>query len=85
MFNIFKKKKKENDNIIDLINYAYKVHDIYNNLVLVDIDIDKCTAIKGDVVKLLNEYYILANTEFYMHKPDYRWRLSLIKQEKINQ
>lgn len=84
MFNIFKRKKKEKD-FVDLIEYAYKVHDIYNNLVLVDIDIDKCTAIKGDVVKLLNEYYILANTEFYMHKPDYRWRLSLIKQEKINQ
>lgn len=80
MFNIFKRKKKEKD-IVDLIEYAYKVHEIYNNLVLVDIDVDTCEIEKGTPILLLNEQYTLANTEFYMHKESYRWRLSLIKKE----
>ena len=80
MFNIFKRKKKERD-IVDLIEYAYKVHEIYNNLVLVDIDVDTCEIEKGTPILLLNEEYTLANTEFYMHKESYRWRLSLIKKE----
>jgi hypothetical protein len=80
MFNIFKRKKKKKD-IVDLIEYAYKVHEIYNNLVLVDIDVDTCEIEKGTPILLLNEEYTLANTEFYMHKESYRWRLSLIKKE----
>ena len=80
MFNKFKRKKKEKD-IVDLIEYAYKVHEIYNNLVLVDIDVDTCEIEKGTPILLLNEQYTLANTEFYMHKESYRWRLSLIKKE----
>lgn len=74
--------KKENNNYIDLINYAYKVYEIYNNLILVDIDIDTCNINKGTNIKLLNEIYTLANIEFYAYKNDYRWRLSLIKKEE---
>lgn len=80
-FNNEENKELEKENLIHLINYHYKVNSIYGNMIFVDVDIDTCEVENGHPIKLLNEIYILANKEFLPHKKDFRWRLTLVKDE----
>ena len=71
-----------NNKVINLIDYRYKVADIYNNIVFVDVDIESCHIDKGHPIKLLNKIYNLLEVEFYPHKEEYRWRLTLVLEEE---
>lgn len=79
--NFFKKNKKEEKKYVNLNDYHYKVSDIYNNMLFVDVDIDICEVEKGTQIRLLNTFYTLANKEFLSYKKDFRWRFTLIEKE----
>ena len=72
-------KELEEENLINLTNYHYRVDEIYGNMVFVDVDIDICEVENGHPIKLFNTIYILANKEFLAYKPNYRWRLTLVQ------
>ena len=71
----------ENENLIHLTNYQYRIDEIYGNMIFVDVDVDTCDVENGHLVKVFNEIYILANKEHLSYKKDYRWRLTLVKDE----
>jgi hypothetical protein len=88
MFNFIKrlfssedKKGIVNENIINLMEYHYRIDEIYGNMLFVDVDIDTCEVEKGHYIKLFNVLYTLANKEFLPYKKEFRWRLTLIKDE----
>ena len=63
---------------IDLINYHYRVDNIYDDIVLVDLDVDECDLERGQEIILLNETYLLRDVEFLPHKNDFKFKLTLI-------
>lgn len=87
MLNFFKKLlgihiDDINDNheqIINLINYHYNVDNIYNNLVIVNLDVDKCDISNGQIVKLLNKLYTVQHIEFIPSNVNFRYKLCLIE------
>lgn len=74
-------RKIENENLIYLMDYHYRIEDIYGNMLFVDVDIDICEVENGVPIKLFNDIYTLANKEFLPYKKDFRWRLTLIKDD----
>lgn len=63
---------------IDLIDYHYRVDNIYDDVILVDLDVDDCDLEFGSQIILLNKTYTLRNVEFLPHKNDFKYRLTLI-------
>ena len=77
IMSLFNRDNKETTNLIDLLDYHYKVDNIYNDIILVDIDIDSLDIFRGQQVKLLNKIYIIDNVEFLPHNKDFKYRLTL--------
>ena len=71
----------ENIPIINLINYHYNVDNIYDDMVIVNLDVDSCNIERGQLVKLLNTIYEVHNTEFIPSNTNFRYKLCLIKQD----
>lgn len=78
IMSLFNHDNKETTDLIDLLDYHYKVDNIYNDIILVDIDIDSLDIFRGQQVKLLNTIYIIDNVEFLPHNKDFKYRLTLI-------
>lgn len=88
MINFFKKLFSFNDEFdidndnqkyIDLIDYHYKVNNIYGDLILLDLDVDICDLDINDRIKLLNDVYYIKNVEFLPHNANFKYRLTLNK------
>lgn len=87
MLNFFKKllgipldnNNTEQQHIINLINYHYNVDNIYNNLVIVNLDVDMCDISNGQIVKLLNKLYTVQHIEFIPSNVNFRYKLCLIE------
>lgn len=78
LFDIDDEDNIENKNIIDLFEYHYKVDNVYNNLILVDIDVDILNIERFQHVKLLNDVYIVRDIEHLPHNNEFKYRLTLI-------
>lgn len=77
IMSLFNHDNKETTDLIDLLDYHYKVDNIYNDIILVDIDIDSLDIFRGQQIKLLNTIYIIDNVEFLPHNKDFKYRLTL--------
>lgn len=69
----------KHEHIINLINYHYNVDNIYNNLVIVNLDVDICDISNGQMVKLLNKLYTVQHIEFIPSNINFRYKLCLIE------
>lgn len=74
-------KELESRGVIDLLDYHYKVDNVYNNLVLVDLDVDILDIERFQHVKLLNDEFIVRDIEFLPHNKDFKYKLTLILKE----
>ncbi len=63
--------------VIDLLDYHYKVDNIYDEFVIVDLDVDTCDIVINQKIKLLNNIYKVLNIEFIPSNIKYRYRLTL--------
>ena len=53
----------ENENLIHLTNYQYRIDEIYGNMIFVDVDVDTCDVENGHLVKVFNEIYKLKDVK----------------------
>lgn len=81
LFSTNNKKENKNHNIIDLIEYHYKVDNVYGNMVFIDLDLDYCDVENGQLVKLLNDIYVVINVEYLPHNTHFKYRMSMIKKD----
>jgi hypothetical protein len=73
----YKNKKKANveHNIINMLDYHYRIDGIYNDLLIVDLDVETCEINKGQIVKILNKLYEVHNVEFIPSNNLFKYRL----------
>lgn len=69
----------KHEQIINLINYHYNVDNVYNNLVIVNLDVDVCDISNGQIIKLLNKLYTVQHVEYIPSNINFRYKLCLIE------
>lgn len=74
-FNKNKKKNNIEHNIINMLDYHYRIDGIYNDLLIVDLDVETCEINKGQIVKILNKLYEVHNVEFIPSNNLFNYRL----------
>lgn len=75
---------KKTENMINLIDYHYKVDNIYNNIFLIDLDVDYCELNDGEQIRFLNKILTVRNVEYLPHNEKFKYRLTLIDQDAEN-
>ena len=89
MFNFLKRifsesKHTHNVNgVIDLIDYHYKVDNVYGDMVFVLIDVDTCDVEKGSIVKLLNKLYTVELIEYLPNNTKFNYKFVLIEYDPV--
>ena len=85
MFNFIKRLFGKSDDIdtpndvIDLIDYHYKVDNVYGEVVFVLVDIDTCDVEKGSIIKLLNQLYTVEMIEYLPNNTNFNYKFVLIE------
>lgn len=75
---------KKTENMINLIDYHYKVDNIYNNIFLIDLDVDYCELNNGEQIRFLNKILTVRNVEYLPHNENFKYRLTLIDKDAEN-
>lgn len=70
------------DNVIDLMDYHYKVDNIYGEVVFVLVDVDTCDVERGSIVKLLNQLYTVEMIEYLPNNTKFNYKFVLIEYEE---
>lgn len=87
MFNFIKRLfGKSNDvdtpnDVIDLLDYHYKVDNVYGEVVFVLVDIDTCDVERGSIIKLLNQLYTVEMIEYLPNNTNFNYKFVLIEYE----
>jgi hypothetical protein len=87
MFNFIKRLFGKSDDVdtpndvIDLLDYHYKVDNVYGEVVFVLVDIDTCDVERGSIIKLLNQLYTVEMIEYLPNNTNFNYKFVLIEYE----
>jgi hypothetical protein len=65
--------------IIDMLNYHYRVNGIYNDMIIIDLDVEECDIHKGQIIKVINKLYEVSNIDYNPNDISFKYKIIAIE------